>query len=161
MDFLLLAMIVSNVIVNLIGISANIILAFLVIKKTRKELRNYSILILNCAVFDFVACICSLFVDQRLIPSELGYFFFSHGPCRLFGATACYFGYIVMLHCYPHGLYSLFYSFCYRYYILSHDQPKISTIIATLAAVYSPSFFQLVRHFTLLIYFVKQDVFRC
>ncbi|KHJ91668.1 hypothetical protein OESDEN_08461 [Oesophagostomum dentatum] len=141
MDVVLLAMIVTNVTVNLIGISANSILIFLVIKKTRKELRNYSVLILNCAVFDFIACVCSLFVDQRLIPSELGYFFFSHGPCRLFGSTVCYFGYIVMLHCYPHGLYSLFYSFCYRYYILSHDQPKIPTIIATKLAIIVAPFF--------------------
>ncbi|KHJ75707.1 hypothetical protein OESDEN_24677 [Oesophagostomum dentatum] len=57
-----------------------------------------------------------------------------------------FFRYIVMLHCYPHGIYSLLYSFCYRYYVLSHDQPRILTIIATIAAIYTPSLFQLVRH---------------
>ncbi|VDP12307.1 unnamed protein product [Heligmosomoides polygyrus] len=49
-----------------------------------------------------------------------------------------------MLHCFSHALWSLLFSFSYRYYILSHYLPKPRTVAAIIAVMYLPSAFQFV-----------------
>ncbi|KAK6046004.1 7TM chemoreceptor [Cooperia oncophora] len=52
--------------------------------------------------------------------------------------------YSFMLHCFSHWLWSLLYSFAYRYYILSHSQPKTRTVVLIIFLLYIPSFVQFV-----------------
>ncbi|KAK6024231.1 hypothetical protein OSTOST_09963, partial [Ostertagia ostertagi] len=49
-----------------------------------------------------------------------------------------------MLHCYAHWLWSLLFSFSYRYYILGHSTPKTRTVISIIILLYIPSFIQFV-----------------
>ncbi|KHJ79294.1 7TM chemoreceptor [Oesophagostomum dentatum] len=49
-----------------------------------------------------------------------------------------------MLHCYPHGLYTLLFSFYYRYHVLSRGPLKTWTIVRIICLFYVPSFLQLV-----------------
>ncbi|KAK6013930.1 hypothetical protein OSTOST_20726, partial [Ostertagia ostertagi] len=49
-----------------------------------------------------------------------------------------------MLHCYTHTLWSLLFSFGYRYYVLSHPTPRPRIIIFLISLIYIPSFFQFV-----------------
>ncbi|VDO64608.1 unnamed protein product [Heligmosomoides polygyrus] len=116
MDYLLL-MVLLHVVPNLFGIVTNSLLVFVVLKKTPKRLATYSILIFNFAFCDLLACISALFVQQR---------------------------YSFMLHSYAHVLWSLLFSFSYRYYILIHTPPRSRTIVVILIIIYLPSFFQFV-----------------
>ncbi|KAK5980590.1 hypothetical protein GCK32_010116, partial [Trichostrongylus colubriformis] len=125
------------------GISFNAILIFLVLKKTPESLASYSILIFNFAICDLVACASALFVQERMICDGLALYLLPQGPCSYFGSLACVIGHGIMLHCFTHGLWSLAFSFLYRYYILGHEQPKNSTIISVIALIYTPSFLQL------------------
>ncbi|KHJ90817.1 hypothetical protein OESDEN_09328 [Oesophagostomum dentatum] len=47
-----------------------------------------------------------------------------------------------MLHTYSHWLYSILFSFCYRYYVISHPPPKVRTITIIILIIYIPSFVQ-------------------
>ncbi|VDM84442.1 unnamed protein product [Strongylus vulgaris] len=49
----------------------------------------------------------------------------------------------ITLHCYTHSLYSLLFSFVYRYYILFHPSPRTRSIVIAIIAIYVPSFMQL------------------
>ncbi|KHJ91424.1 hypothetical protein OESDEN_08713 [Oesophagostomum dentatum] len=151
-------------IVNTIGITSAALLAFLIIKRTPRGMRNYSVLILNSAVCDFFACTFSAFTQQRchscscppastlhdiffpfrLINTNVGALWISDGPCRLIGSRACFTGFAIMLHCYPYGLYILLLSFCYRYYILSNPIPTPRSIVTVASVIYVPSAVQLV-----------------
>ncbi|KAK5968652.1 hypothetical protein GCK32_016116 [Trichostrongylus colubriformis] len=126
------------------GILFNAIVIFLVLKKTPKQLASYSILIFNFAICDLVACASALFVQHRMICDGLAIYLLSQGPCSYFGPPACIIGHSIMIHCFTHGLWSLAFSFLYRYYILGHEQPRNSTIISIIALIYTPSFLQLV-----------------
>ncbi|KAK6022970.1 hypothetical protein OSTOST_11313 [Ostertagia ostertagi] len=123
---------------------ANGILIFLVLKRTPKQLATYSILILNFAICDFTACAAALFVQQRIISGGLGLYFVSYGPCVFFGSKVCFVGYSLMLQCYSHGLWSLLFSFSYRYYILGHQQPRRRTVIFVIFLIYLPSLIQFI-----------------
>ncbi|CAJ0608186.1 unnamed protein product [Cylicocyclus nassatus] len=79
-----------------------------------------------------------------MIPGGGGLFYFSHGPCRYIGPFACYVGFSFLLHCYTYGLYSLVFSFCYRYYILLRPPPKIRNVAMYLILLYVPSLLQFV-----------------
>ncbi|KAK6027414.1 7TM chemoreceptor [Ostertagia ostertagi] len=142
---------------SIFGLVANGILSFLVLKRTPKQLSTYSVLILNTAICDFVSCAAALFVQQRIIASGFSVFFVSYGPCTFFGTLSCFIGMVeslltsshinpkspcrcaVMMHCYAHGLWSLVYSFSYRYYVLWHRKPKSSTVIFITILMYMPS----------------------
>ncbi|KAK6025862.1 hypothetical protein OSTOST_08224 [Ostertagia ostertagi] len=144
MDFSLLVSILLHSVTTTFGIAANTLLIYLVVNKTPSNLTGYSGLILNLAACDLSACLSALFVQQRIIPDGLGLYYFSHGPCRSFGPMVCYIGYSFMLHCYAHALYSLLFSFSYRFYVLSHCQPRRCVIRAIIALIYIPSFIQFV-----------------
>ncbi|KAK6023700.1 hypothetical protein OSTOST_10505, partial [Ostertagia ostertagi] len=69
-------------------------------------------------------------------------YFCSDGPCTFFGPAFCFVGFGIMMHLYTHGVWSLLFSFAYRYYILRNTQPKSRTLIAITLLIYLPSFFQ-------------------
>ncbi|KAK5985474.1 Serpentine receptor class delta-18 [Trichostrongylus colubriformis] len=68
----------------------------------------------------------------------------SHGPCRVSGPLTCFIGYSLMLHCYAHSLWSLLFSFSYRYYVLCYLHPRKCIIKAIIVVIYIPSFIQFV-----------------
>ncbi|KAK5974846.1 hypothetical protein GCK32_004312 [Trichostrongylus colubriformis] len=72
--------------------AANVILIFLVFKRTPKHLATYSILILNFAVCDFIACFASLVIQQRVISDGLALYFISYGPCNFINTLTCFVG---------------------------------------------------------------------
>ncbi|KAK6040836.1 hypothetical protein COOONC_21659 [Cooperia oncophora] len=148
MDVLYWISLLLHLFQNVFGMAANGILIFLVLKKTPKQMGTYSILIFNFAIFDFLACAAALFVQQRIVSGGLSLFFVSYGPCVLFGALGCFIGYSVMIHCYAHGLWTLLYSFSYRYYVLRRPQPRRRTVAITILLIYLPSLFQLITFST-------------
>ncbi|KAK6030495.1 7TM chemoreceptor [Ostertagia ostertagi] len=129
MDWMLLLSIIVHTLTNVTGLITNGILIFLVLMKTPRRLTTYSMLILNFGICDFLSCASAFFVQQRIIPGGNALYFFSHGPCKFIGSYACYIGYSIMLHCLSHWLWSLLFSFSYRYYILGHHAPKTSTVV--------------------------------
>ncbi|KAK6030803.1 hypothetical protein OSTOST_03045, partial [Ostertagia ostertagi] len=62
MDSIWLTSFIIHFVSNTFGVSANILLVYLVLKKTPNQLVTYSILILNFAICDLVACTAALFV---------------------------------------------------------------------------------------------------
>ncbi|XGW02968.1 hypothetical protein V3C99_014740 [Haemonchus contortus] len=144
MEWMLLLSSILHTLTEGLGLATNALLIYLVLTKTPKRLTTYSILILNFAICDLLTCVSAFFVQQRLIPGGTGLFYFSHGPCKLFGSLTCYIGYSFMLHCYSHWLWSLLFSFVYRYYILGHSAPKTRTVVIIITLLYIPSFFQFV-----------------
>ncbi|KAK6019545.1 hypothetical protein OSTOST_14816, partial [Ostertagia ostertagi] len=144
MGWLLLVCSILHTTSSALGLITNGLLIFLVLTKTPKRLATYSILILNFAICDFLTCASAFFVQQRLIPGGEALFYFSHGPCKLIGPTVCYVGYSFMLHGYAHWLWSLLFSFLYRYYILGHSAPKSSRVAFIIMLLYVPSFIQFV-----------------
>ncbi|KHJ90406.1 hypothetical protein OESDEN_09751 [Oesophagostomum dentatum] len=76
MDILLICGVLTHTVISLLGIFVNGLLVYLITRKTPKELRTYSVLILNFAVCDLLACFSSLFVLQRYFE---GYVVLSEG----------------------------------------------------------------------------------
>lgn len=155
------AMICHNV-TDIIGLIGNGLLIYIAVFKSPKNIRTYSLLIINFGITDFCCSLTALFVEQRLdsflpslkisrlIPIGLSLAYISSGPCRFFGTTVCYIGYSAMLHFYAHSLWSLFLSFLYRYYVLLYSTPRPRTLILVLLSFYSLSFFQFVSFFSFL-----------
>lgn len=54
-----------HTITGIVGLLANGLLFYLAIKQTPSSFKIYSILIINFAVCDFLACLTALFVQQR------------------------------------------------------------------------------------------------
>lgn len=55
----------THALANIAGISANLLLIFLILFKTPRFLRVYSVLLFNSAFIDFVGCVAAVFVMQR------------------------------------------------------------------------------------------------
>ncbi|KAK6050342.1 7TM chemoreceptor [Cooperia oncophora] len=81
---------------------------------------------------------------KKIIPGGGGLFYFSQGPCKIYGPLVCFILYSFMLHCYSHTFWSLLFSFAYRYYVLGNPTPKTRTVVLLLILVYMPSFFQFI-----------------
>lgn len=64
------ALSVFDYVSNSIGICANLLLIFLVVKKSPKHIAVYSILLLNFGITDLVGCVAGLFVQQRLVQRD-------------------------------------------------------------------------------------------
>ncbi|CAD6195061.1 unnamed protein product [Caenorhabditis auriculariae] len=134
-------------ILSLSGCSFNLLLIYVVIFHSPSRIKTYSILILNFAITDFVLCFSSFFNLLRFVPIGDSIIWISSGPCRIFGYTACLASYNIGMHLVSHSLYSLLYSFSYRYYILLRSAPKVRSVLIFLAIVYSPSFLSLILSF--------------
>uniref|UniRef100_A0A7I4YV26 G_PROTEIN_RECEP_F1_2 domain-containing protein n=1 Tax=Haemonchus contortus TaxID=6289 RepID=A0A7I4YV26_HAECO len=126
-----------------LGVAFNLLLIFLVLKKTPKQLRTYSILIFNFALCEFFTCLADLLVQPRIISGGVGIYLVFCGPCILIGTQACFVMHSFALHCYAHALWSLLFSFSYRFYVLKRTPPSKRTIVASILVMYIPSFLQL------------------
>uniref|UniRef100_A0A0N4VWD1 G protein-coupled receptor n=1 Tax=Haemonchus placei TaxID=6290 RepID=A0A0N4VWD1_HAEPC len=67
-----------------------------------------------------------------------------HGPCRLVGSKFCFVMHSFALHCYAHTLWSLLFSFSYRFYVLKRTPPKNGVIVAIILVMYLPSLLQFI-----------------
>lgn len=56
---------VTHWILNSIGVSLNLLLVYLVIYKSPKSIKRYSLLILNFAITDLTSCLLDLFIQDR------------------------------------------------------------------------------------------------
>uniref|UniRef100_A0A8R1DRC8 Uncharacterized protein n=1 Tax=Caenorhabditis japonica TaxID=281687 RepID=A0A8R1DRC8_CAEJA len=133
---------IAHACVAALGMSFNLLLIYLALFQTPRAMRSYSTLIVNYAFTDFCACLCDLFVQQRIIPAGFTLGYVSNGLCKHFGPTACYVGYSLMLHFFSHSLWSLLLSFSYRYYILFKPSPTRHQLFFVILIVYIPSLFQ-------------------
>uniref|UniRef100_A0A8R1HK65 Uncharacterized protein n=2 Tax=Caenorhabditis japonica TaxID=281687 RepID=A0A8R1HK65_CAEJA len=133
---------IAHALVAALGMSFNLLLIYLALFQTPRVMRSYSTLIVNYAITDFSACLCDLFVQQRIIPAGLTLGYVSNGLCKHFGPTACYVGYSLMLHFFSHSLWSLLLSFSYRYYILFKPSPTRYHLCIVVFLVYTPSLLQ-------------------
>uniref|UniRef100_A0A7I4YT38 G_PROTEIN_RECEP_F1_2 domain-containing protein n=1 Tax=Haemonchus contortus TaxID=6289 RepID=A0A7I4YT38_HAECO len=144
MDLMCLCSILLHTLSNSLGIIFNVLLMFLVLKKTPQQLKTYSILIFNFALCDLFACSAELLVQQRLICGGKQLYLVFHGPCRLVGSEFCFVIHSFALHCYAHTLWSLLFSFSYRFYVLKRTPPSNGVVIAILVVIYLPSLLQFI-----------------
>ncbi|CAI5447341.1 unnamed protein product [Caenorhabditis angaria] len=98
-------------------------------------MRPCSALITNKALTDIMSSLANFFVMQQFVGGEM----VPHGPCRIFGDTACYAGHMLMLSFLEHNLIWLIACYLFRYYILYVCDPKIKSIILSAIMVYTPS----------------------
>ncbi|PAV64487.1 hypothetical protein WR25_07060 [Diploscapter pachys] len=129
-------------ILNSIGISLNLLLVYLVIYKSPKSIKRYSLLILNFAITDLTSCLLDLFIQDRTISNGIFIALVSNGLCTRFGSKACEIGYTFILHCYANWLWSLLLSIYYRYYILFHPPPSIKKMSLIFGIICLPTMFQ-------------------
>ncbi|ULT94428.1 hypothetical protein L3Y34_003715 [Caenorhabditis briggsae] len=132
----------AHAIISFLGMTFNLLLAYLALFQTPRVIKSYSTLIVNFAVTDFFACMFDFLVQQRLIPTGLTLAYVSNGYCSRFGPRTCYVAYSLMLHFLSHSLWSLLLSFSYRYYILFKPAPTRKTLVIILCVIYIPSLFQ-------------------
>uniref|UniRef100_A0A8R1HNB2 G_PROTEIN_RECEP_F1_2 domain-containing protein n=1 Tax=Caenorhabditis japonica TaxID=281687 RepID=A0A8R1HNB2_CAEJA len=133
---------ITHGIIAALAMSFNLLLIYLAIYQTPRVMRSYSTLIINFAITDFGACLCDLFVQQRIIPAGLSIGYVFNGFCHHFGPTTCFVGYSLMLHFFSHSLWSLLLSFSYRYYILYKPSPTRHELSLLILLIYMPSLFQ-------------------
>ncbi|XGW02988.1 hypothetical protein V3C99_014746 [Haemonchus contortus] len=123
-----------------LGVVFNMLLIFLVLKKTPKPLRTYSILIFNFALCELFTCSADLLVQPRLVADGSGAYLIFYGPCILISSQACFVMHGFALHCYCHALWSLLFSFSYRFYVLKRKPPSNRIIVVIILVMYIPSF---------------------
>ncbi|XGW02997.1 hypothetical protein V3C99_014754 [Haemonchus contortus] len=144
MDLMCLGSILINTLSNSFGIIFNALLVFLVLKKTPQQLKTYSILIFNFALCDLFACSAAVLIQERVISGGKQLYLIFHGPCRLVGSEFCFVIHSFALHCYTHTLWSLLFSFSYRFYVLKRTPPKNSVVVAIILVIYLPSLLQFI-----------------
>ncbi|VDO49151.1 unnamed protein product [Haemonchus placei] len=137
---------VSNITTSVVGVAANTFMIFVILKKTPTQLATFSIIFLNTAFCDLLACFTALLVRQRVIPTAVDLCYISNGPCTYFGPSVCFFMNGFMLHLFAHAIWGILFSFAYRYYILNHPPPKQSSVAVVIVLIYLPSFLQLVLY---------------
>ncbi|XGW02995.1 hypothetical protein V3C99_014752, partial [Haemonchus contortus] len=146
MDLMCLGSILIHTLSNSFGIICNALLIFLVLKKTPQQLKTYSILIFNFALCDLFACSAAVQLQERFISGGKQIYFIFHGPCRLVGSEFCFVIHSFALHCYAHTLWSLLFSFSYRFYVLKRTPPKNSVVVAIILVMYLPSLLQFISY---------------
>ncbi|XGW26092.1 hypothetical protein V3C99_007032 [Haemonchus contortus] len=144
MDYVRLITIIFHTICDSLGMLFNMALLYLVLFRTPSSMAVYSILIGNAALTDFIACLAAVLIQQRIVPLKTSVVYFSHGPCQAIGAEFCFLIYSVALSCYVHALYSMLFSFYFRYYILKKQQPSPRLLKCIIAIISLPSCFQLI-----------------
>lgn len=128
-------------VINLLGITFNSVLLYIVWRHTPRKMNTYSVLIINTIIADFTIALCGFLTSNRIIPSGNAIVFVSNGPCIHLGSSACLVIYETLLHALEHGLMSQFISFSYRYYILVNTRTPTRQQLAIICLiVYIPSF---------------------
>ncbi|CAB3411108.1 unnamed protein product [Caenorhabditis bovis] len=136
--------IVVGCIVNPLGIIFNTILIYLILRKTRKSLRSFSILLLNFAICDFGSSLSGLLSLQKTIFSGNSLTYIFHGVCSKISPFFCYFLHAFVCHLFAHSQWILMVSFLYRYYIIVRTTPRPEEIVKLCLIVYIPSFLFLI-----------------
>ncbi|XGW21062.1 hypothetical protein V3C99_004207 [Haemonchus contortus] len=139
MDWTLFAISCTRIATNSFGVVANVLLIYLVLKRTPKELATYSILLFNFGISDLFACSSALFVQPRIVTANQNMYLFYYGPCKFFGSMVCLIGFGSMVHSCGYTLWILVFSFAYRYYVLHNAVPRKCTVVVLLILMYLPS----------------------
>ncbi|KAK6027099.1 hypothetical protein OSTOST_06877 [Ostertagia ostertagi] len=107
-----LAIVVIHGIWDLLGMLFNATLFYLVVYHTPPQIKLYSMLIGNAAITDFCACLTSFIIQQR---------------------------FCAMIACYTHTLYSLLFSFYFRYHVLRRHHPSAHSLKLAMFIILLPS----------------------
>ncbi|CAJ0583393.1 unnamed protein product, partial [Mesorhabditis spiculigera] len=87
-----------------IGIPANLLLLYLIIKKSPPSLKVYKVLLLNQCITDLFYSFSITTLQPRIIPNKWAFAYVSLGPAKYLGSEFSYETYCVQLH-------SIFYTF--------------------------------------------------
>ncbi|GMS96027.1 hypothetical protein PENTCL1PPCAC_18202, partial [Pristionchus entomophagus] len=138
-----------------IGALANSTLILLIITRTPRKLRSYSVLILSMCLLEMCTLITSGLVFPRLLPTSHYLIIAVTGPCRLsHSISICLPIYGTMLHGHSHFGITLGLSFCYRYssspflissfsfslYVITRISPPVIYTSMAALMVYLPTF---------------------
>ncbi|KAF8371962.1 hypothetical protein PRIPAC_78391, partial [Pristionchus pacificus] len=123
----------------------NIAVVILIIMKTPKKLRSYSIILANFATLELVTAISSVIVQSRFFESSKLYpdsflVLACSGPCKLIGSTRlCLTVYSLTTYGHSHIHILLAFSFCFPYYIIKYSNPPIVYILISIFLVCAPT----------------------
>uniref|UniRef100_A0A8R1YTE3 G protein-coupled receptor n=1 Tax=Pristionchus pacificus TaxID=54126 RepID=A0A8R1YTE3_PRIPA len=143
----------NHYIICSIGAIANSTLILLIITRTPKKLRSYSMLILSMSLLEMCTLITSAAVFPRLLPTSHYLIIAVTGPCRFTQSIdICLPVYGAMLHGHSHFGITLGLSFCYRevpvysccnsyfsLYIITRESPPVIYSAMTAFLVYLPT----------------------
>ncbi|CAJ0960939.1 unnamed protein product, partial [Mesorhabditis belari] len=123
---------------NLVATVLNGLGIWCIFGSTPNSMRNYSILLLQTTVADFLASGGAVYSNVRLVAEggkRLGAIIIPEGPCKYqLSSRSCQIGYCMMLGSNLHSLLSLPMSFFYRWWVISHPAPKKYKIFLALLA---------------------------
>ncbi|KAF8360777.1 hypothetical protein PRIPAC_87700 [Pristionchus pacificus] len=121
-----------------LGTITNIVLVAIIVLRTPRSMKSYSILLLSQTLLQATTCISSAMVFMRLIPQDTSVFFAMSG--RLFGSYKIQFYlYAVMLHGHAHYSIMLAVCFSYRLYVILYPIPRVQTASIAVILIYLPT----------------------
>ncbi|GMS85822.1 hypothetical protein PENTCL1PPCAC_7997, partial [Pristionchus entomophagus] len=123
-----------------LGTIANVFLLAMILLRTPKSMRAYSILLFSQTLLQATTCITSGIVFMRLIPQDMSAFFVMSGIGRVFGSyKIMYYLYSVMLHGHAHYSIMLAVCFSYRLYVIVSPVPRVRTTSIAVILIYLPT----------------------
>ncbi|CAA88700.1 Serpentine receptor class delta-1 [Caenorhabditis elegans] len=121
------------------GIVLNLLLIYVIFKRTPKHMRSYAVLLFNFAIFDLLTCVASLLACQKTIFSGLSLTYIFHGPCKYVSSSLCFFCHCFVCHAMAHSQWILLISFIYRYRVLVDGAPDTKKMIVIVSLFYAMS----------------------
>ncbi|KHN89090.1 Serpentine receptor class delta-1 [Toxocara canis] len=115
------------------GILLNGLLLFLILLKTPSNLSNFSVVIANTVMIDFLKAIGFMLLQPRMLIFNLIFAYSSMGPIAAMGSTCSYVVLMIILSLIFYEFMSMPFGFIYRYHAMMNNQPtkkKMFSIIA-------------------------------
>ncbi|CAJ0935239.1 unnamed protein product, partial [Mesorhabditis belari] len=125
-----------------IAIPMNVLLLYLIIKKSPPSLKVYKVLLLNQCITDLFYALSITFLQPRIIPNKWAFAYVALGPVKYLGSEFAYETYCVQLHSIFYTFLSFPLSFGFRYYVLVRPVPQIKSLIMLLLSLWSIAIFQ-------------------
>ncbi|CAJ0935272.1 unnamed protein product, partial [Mesorhabditis belari] len=129
-------------ITGIIGVPSNLILLFLILKKTPDSLKVYRVLLFNACITDILFSLSTTLAQVRIIPNRWYFVYIHLGGSKFLGPSFEYEMYTLQLH-------SIFYtflcfplSFGFRYFVLIRPVPTPRTLALLCFLLWIPAFFQ-------------------
>ncbi|GMS79665.1 hypothetical protein PENTCL1PPCAC_1840, partial [Pristionchus entomophagus] len=130
-----------------LGVVGNALLLLAIKYRSPASWKSYTILLANCAMIDFVACLSTWMSIERFVPFKEVTTSVYLGPCGLVSGFLCHIFHSVMLHSVTHSLFLLVIAFCYRLYVLGRSPPSKLNMVIFCIGIYFPTFSILVASF--------------
>ncbi|GMR37996.1 hypothetical protein PMAYCL1PPCAC_08191, partial [Pristionchus mayeri] len=122
-----------------VGTITNLGLIAIIIFRTPRSMRSYSILLFSQTLLQSVTCITSGMVFMRLIPQDMSVFFVMSGH-SFSSYRVMYYLYSAMLHGHAHYAIMLAVCFAYRLFVILYPIPRVRIAAAAVTMIYLPTF---------------------